>query len=108
MLKSATDSKIKNRGEHPMASWLAKRLTNQEFCHIFAASTEEALTASQVSEADTICLIHLEPTGAFTALFISPFEPPPPPLEPFVLIFNIPIAVCSRLAADEPVLPTSS
>lgn len=91
-----------------MVSWLAKRLTNQELCHVFAASTEEALTASQLSDADTICRIHLEPTGAFTALFISPFEPPPPTLEPFVLIFNIPITVCSRPAADGPVLLTLS
>lgn len=91
-----------------MASWLAKRLTSQELRHVFAASTEEALAASQVSDADTICHIHLEPTGAFTALFISPVEPPPPTLEPFVLIFNIPIAVCSRPAADGPVLPMLS
>ena len=57
------------------------------------ANTGEALTASQASEADTICRLHLEPAGAFTALFSSPFEPPPPPPKPFVLIFNIPIAV---------------
>lgn len=75
---------------------VAKRLTGQELSHVSAANREEALTAIQVSDADTICRVDLEPTGAFTALFIPPFEAPPPTLKPFVPIFNIPIPVCSR------------